>query len=56
MKVEETSDGLIIVPQTDFEAEYLHKLAGKEMSTFVKTGTSVKDIVGLKIKIVGDKV
>ena len=56
MKVEETDDGLLIVPQTEFESEHLHRLADKEMEVFVKTGTSASEVVGLKIKIIGDKI
>lgn len=51
MKVEILEDGLIIVPESDFEEQYLRKtFACKKLEAFLKHGLSVKDLIGLKIK------
>ena len=55
MKVVKTNDNgsLMIVPETEFEKDELCRMypQGETYPAFIKTeGTSVKDIVGLKIK------
>ena len=58
MKIEIIKNGLIIVPETNFEAEYITQFQLSKNECFVKTGTTLNDIVGLKIvkkeKVDGD--
>jgi hypothetical protein len=50
MKVKIVDDGLIIVPETDFEDSYLrNNFLGNSLKAFLKHGLSVKDLIGLKI-------
>ena len=55
MKVNITHDGLIVAPETAFEGEYLRQLHNKKLDVFLKHGLSVKDLMGLKIKITDGK-
>ena len=49
MNIKLTDDGLILIPDTDFEIEYIKSFAGIECKVYVKTGLCITDIVGLKI-------
>ena len=46
-----TGEELMIIPETDFEVDYLKQFQGKKLEAFVKTGQDLTDIVGLKIRI-----
>jgi len=45
-------DGLLIIPETEFEKHYISQFQIDKLEAFVKTGASLSDIVGLKIKII----
>ena len=53
MKVELSSGGLLIVPETDFEECYLDELVPRGENTkfegFIKTGLTPADKLGLKL-------
>jgi len=51
MKLELLNDGLLIVPETDFEKEYIETNfeKGKDLKAFVKCGLSPADLIGIKI-------
>lgn len=52
MKVKIEDDGLLIVPQTDFEIAFLEKnFSSKKCTAFLKSGLTPKETIGLKIKI-----
>ena len=52
MKVELANNGLIIVPETEFELQFLNsKFSDKNIKAFVKTGIDTRDVVGLKISV-----
>ena len=46
----EKNDGLLIVPESDFEEQYLRSYHGKKFEVFLKHGESVKNLIGLKIR------
>ena len=48
MKVESINDSLIIVPETEFETEWLHKYPIGEV--FHKIGNTASNYIGLKIR------
>lgn len=49
-------DCLMIVPETEFETDFISKWQGNKLEAFVKTGLQLTDIVGIKIKrIIDDK-
>jgi len=50
MKVKLLTGGLIILPETEFEAEYLRNIIIEESDIFHKCGISAADYIGLKIK------
>lgn len=41
--------GLLIVPETDFEEDFIRSMQLESLKVFVKTGLTPKDIIGLKI-------
>jgi hypothetical protein len=49
MKVRITDDGIIIVPETDFEEDYLRKDFKGNPKSFLKHGVTLKELIGLKI-------
>ena len=51
MKIQIVETGLIIFPETEFEEDWMVNFLphGKEGTVFLKTGLTIKDIVGLKI-------
>lgn len=52
MKVEIIKDGLLIVPETEFEIQYLRKYYHpKGLKAFLKHGVSVATVVGIKIEL-----
>lgn len=61
MKVEIVRDangacgGLMIVPESDFERDFLTGVydGRQNYTAFLKTGLSLKDVIGLKIPCVG---
>lgn len=50
MWVELLEDGLLIVTETNFEEQYIAKQMDKDKDIFVKTGITLTDVIGLKIK------
>ena len=50
MKVSLLSNGIIVIPETEFEAAFLRKIDLDNAIVFHKCGISSKDYVGLKIK------
>lgn len=45
--------GLIIIPQTDFEEEYLRKYSSQDLNkAWLKHGLSIDEVVGLVIETV----
>lgn len=51
MKVKIEKDGLLVVPETDFEEEYLRSYSNqKELDVFLKHGLTVKELIGLKVR------
>lgn len=50
MKVNLLPDGIIIEPETEFEAEYLQSIKIEQSEIFHKCGVSASDYLGLKIK------
>ena len=53
MEIHITKDGLLIVPETEFEKDYLQHNYGKmehKYKIFLKTGLTIEDVVGLKIQ------
>jgi hypothetical protein len=56
MKVEIIKDGLLIVPDTDFEADYINKNFERgELTCFVKSGMTAKELIGIKVCCVNEK-
>ena len=50
MKVQIVDDGIIVVPETDFEDSYLRKnFLGNSLTAFLKHGLSVSELIGLKV-------
>ncbi len=49
MKVEQIDDGLMIVPETAFESKWMMRHYGKDLRCFVKTGLTVRNLMGIKI-------
>jgi len=52
MKIELLNDGLMVIPETDFETQVLIKMYGDgNYTAFIKNGasTSPADLLGLKI-------
>jgi len=51
MNIKMTEDGLIIVPETEFEVKYLQNkyTPDKMFTAFLKTGLTITDVVGLII-------
>ena len=51
MKVSILKDHLLVVPETEFEEDWLLNLyqQGVDHSAFIKTGLTLNDILGLKI-------
>jgi len=58
MKVEILDDGLIIVPETQFEEKMLVKMYCRKddkcFTAFIKCGTTPADVIGLKIPNTGE--
>ena len=50
MKVSIINRGLMIDPETDFEEEYLREYASENLTAFVKTRNSLRDVIGLIIE------
>jgi len=50
MKVSLLSNGIIVIPETEFEAAFLRKIDLDNAIVFHKCGISSKDYVGLKIR------
>ena len=50
MKIEIIEKGLMIVPESDFEEGYIKSYMNEDCKTFVKTGSSADDVIGLKIQ------
>lgn len=42
-------DYIMIVPETKFEIDYIARWQGEKLKGFVKTGTDLTDILGIKI-------
>jgi hypothetical protein len=58
MKVIHGSNGskeLLIMPETDFESEYIKSFQNQNLGCFVKTGIDLTDIIGLRVFIKGDQ-
>ena len=54
MKVKMMNDGLLVEPETDFEADYLrHNFADSGVRAFLKHGMTASELVGLKIYVPG---
>jgi len=53
MKVKLDGNGLLIMPETEFEDNWLRKNyredTNKEIKTFLKTGLTAQETVGLKV-------
>lgn len=51
MKVKKVSDGLLILPETEFEEEYVNENFGRgdKLTAFVKCGLSPADLIGIKV-------
>jgi len=55
MKVEILKDGLIVVPETDFEIQYLRSFYHPHrLEAFLKHGVSISTVLGLKVKFPPD--
>jgi len=51
MKVEIIRKGLLIAPETDFEAEYLRKFyTPNSLKAFLKHGVSVATVLGVQVE------
>lgn len=50
MKVEIIEEGLMVVPETQFEEEYIKSFMLEDLTAFVKTGSTGSDVIGLKIR------
>jgi len=51
MKIIIEKNGLLIAPETDFEENYLRQFHDEEkLIVFLKHGTSISDLIGLKIE------
>jgi hypothetical protein len=51
MKVVIEKNGLLVVPETDFEEEYLRTFHDQsKLTAFLKHGATLQDLVGLKIE------
>jgi len=44
-------NGIFIIPETEFELEYIKQFQIENLKAFVKTGVNLTDILGLKIVI-----
>lgn len=49
MEIKLLDDGLLIIPETDFEKEYIEKYFNKDLSSFIKYNGDLSDIIGIKI-------
>ena len=51
MKVKNVSDGLLILPETEFEENYINENFGRgnKLIAFVKCGLSAADLIGIKV-------
>ena len=50
MQVEPKGDGLIVIPETEFETKYLRRFSDEKRATaFLKHGASVCDVVGVVV-------
>jgi hypothetical protein len=51
--IETVDKGILIIPETDFELQFLKKIftghTGETYQAFLKTGQTPSDVVGLKI-------
>lgn len=50
MKVTLLKNGIIVIPETEFEADFLRRIDLENSIIFHKCGISAKDYVGLKIQ------
>lgn len=51
----EGDEYFLIIPETVFEEEFIGRFQDCKFETYVKTGLTVADIAGLKIKIINEK-
>ncbi len=51
IKILSKEKGLMIVPETEFERDYLKKFQNVKLVSFIKTGVDLTDVLGLKIHI-----
>ena len=49
LQVDFKEDYMMIVPETEFEEEYIQRWQGEKLKGFVKTGSDITDILGIKI-------
>ncbi len=50
MKIQKTLTGILIIPETDFESEYIASFGREDLTCFVKRGVAESEIVGIQIK------
>ena len=48
-------NGLLIVPETEFERQYIQSFGFGDLSCFVKHGLTATDVVGIKIEMKDEK-
>ena len=51
MKIRLVRDGLIIVPETEFEESYMRRMNLESADVFHKNGVCSSDYIGIKIKV-----
>ena len=51
MEINIQNDGLLIMPQTEFEEQWISRIRFRKMNVYVKSGLTPAEIVGLKIDI-----
>ena len=49
------SDGLLVIPETEFERQYMQSFGFGDLKCFVKHGFSATDVVGIKIEMIEEK-
>ena len=50
MKVKITSKGLLVLPETEFESDYIQNLGFGNLKCFVKHGQTPAEVIGVQIE------
>jgi len=55
MKVEVINKGFTVIPETDFEVDYLRGFLSRKREVIIKSGLNISDIEAMNVRFISEK-